>query len=210
MTPYEYQKLAQRTECDHAISKEELIGSNLSNMKLLHAAIGLTSDAGEVAAAMERHIFYRRPLDLVNLKEELGDCLWYIALACNALGESMEDVMKANIAKLQRRYPEKFDSDLADEINRDRAEERRAIEAVASCPVECKTCGTDERVDCSVTPVVLDAQRVAKNQICPHCSNPISDEVVKRLILKQRQSGGCPQCSGLFVWNESQGGLDHA
>jgi NTP pyrophosphatase (non-canonical NTP hydrolase) len=40
------------------------------------------------------------------MKEELGDVMRYIAIFCDATGITLEDAMKANIAKLQKRYPE--------------------------------------------------------------------------------------------------------
>ena len=59
--------------------------------------------------------------------DELGDCLWYLALACNALGFSMEDVMGANIRKLRQRFPDKFEEAKAAESGRDREAESQAI-----------------------------------------------------------------------------------
>jgi NTP pyrophosphatase (non-canonical NTP hydrolase) len=37
--------------------------------------------------------------------------LWYAALACDALGLSMGEVMAENIDKLRRRYPDGFSSE---------------------------------------------------------------------------------------------------
>ena len=44
---------------------------------------------------------------LLSLKE-LGDCLWMIAEACDALGTDIDTVMQMNIDKLKARYPEGF------------------------------------------------------------------------------------------------------
>lgn len=40
-----------------------------------------------------------------NIKEELGDLAWKLAALCTLHGLSMEDVMRANIAKLLKRRP---------------------------------------------------------------------------------------------------------
>jgi NTP pyrophosphatase (non-canonical NTP hydrolase) len=36
--------------------------------------------------------------------------MWYIANLCNLTGVSLEEVMKRNIEKLKKRYPEGFNS----------------------------------------------------------------------------------------------------
>lgn len=46
-----------------------------------------------------------------HMKEELGDVLWYAALACKCGGFSMSDLMRGNIEKLQRRYPDGFSAE---------------------------------------------------------------------------------------------------
>lgn len=41
--------------------------------------------------------------------KELGDCLWYIALAAEVLGISMDTIAQTNVDKLLKRYPDGFD-----------------------------------------------------------------------------------------------------
>lgn len=43
-----------------------------------------------------------------DMEKELGDCLWMIAEACDALGTDIDTVMQMNIDKLKARYPEGF------------------------------------------------------------------------------------------------------
>ena len=57
---------------------------------------------------MKKHIFYGKPLDEVNLKEEVGDLLWYIAIICDELNTSFDEIMSTNIEKLRARYGGKF------------------------------------------------------------------------------------------------------
>lgn len=94
--------------------------------RLLHAAIGLTTESGELIDALKKHIFYGKPLDTVNLKEELGDLLWYVAIAMDALKLDPSDVMLTNVNKLRTRYPEKFNSEQA--VNRNLEAERETLE----------------------------------------------------------------------------------
>lgn len=80
---------------------------------LMHAALGLAGEAGEFADAIKKHLVYGRDLDRENAIEELGDVLWFVALGCTALGVSMSDVAQSNIDKLRKRYPEKYEDELA-------------------------------------------------------------------------------------------------
>ena len=94
--------------------------------QLLHAALGMMSEAGEFADALKKHIMYGKALDEVNLMEEVSDCLWYEALALRATKHTLEDCMEKNIAKLKARYGDKFTQHAA--VNRDLDKERRVLE----------------------------------------------------------------------------------
>lgn len=115
----QYQIDASKTEAIVNVSLSEI------DSRLLHAAMGLDTESGEFMDALKRWVFYGKPYDPDNLKEEIGDILWYAAQACNALGIDMQDVMDSNIRKLKRRYPDKFSADKA--INRDLEAEREAL-----------------------------------------------------------------------------------
>lgn len=80
----------------------------LVDPQLLHASMGLVTEAGEFQDALKKAFFYGKELDKANLVEELGDVAWYIAIACNHLGVSLEETFGINIAKLKKRFPEKF------------------------------------------------------------------------------------------------------
>ena len=85
------------------------------NDDMMHAALGIAGEAGEFADAVKKVLVYGRQVDRENLIEELGDLLWYINLAVNVLGETFENVMIANIAKLAVRYPDKYSDQLAED-----------------------------------------------------------------------------------------------
>lgn len=86
-------------------------------MNLLHGSMGCCTEANELLDSIKKHIFYGRPLDLPNIKEEIGDILWYISMICNAMNWEISDMMDANITKLEKRYPNKFTE--VDANNRD-------------------------------------------------------------------------------------------
>lgn len=116
MNPTEYIKNALITESrDMGPVKERLQDTSL--IRLMHSFIGLETETAELQDVLKKHIFYGKSLDKINLKEELGDIMWYVAIACDELGISLEEVMEKNIAKLKARYGEKFTEAAA--INRD-------------------------------------------------------------------------------------------
>ena len=97
-----------------------------SMIRLLHAGMGLATESAEFLDALKKAIYYGKKLDKVNLAEEMGDILWYCAIALDELGVSFEEVMEKNIAKLEARYPEKFTEEKAE--NRDLKTERDILE----------------------------------------------------------------------------------
>lgn len=92
----------------------------------LHMILGMQTEAAEISDAYKKHMAYGRELDLVNVKEELGDLMWYAANLCNLHGWDLRDILQTNIDKLQARFPDKFTSDKA--INRDLKAERKILE----------------------------------------------------------------------------------
>lgn len=94
--------------------------------KLVHGMIGLAGETGELADAVKRHVYYGQPLDVVNVVEECGDCLWYLAEVLEAVGADFDKVIR----KLKARYPEKFDAARA--ADRDLGAERKELGQLAS------------------------------------------------------------------------------
>jgi len=99
---------------------------SLRTIRLLHATMGLATEAGEALDALKKHIFYNRPLDTINLQEELGDIFWYAAILADACDFTFEDTMQKNVAKLKARYPKRFTE--RDANTRDLELERRILE----------------------------------------------------------------------------------
>jgi NTP pyrophosphatase (non-canonical NTP hydrolase) len=97
-----------------------------SEVRMLHASMGLATEAGEFVDAMKKWLFYGKDPGRANLEEELGDILWYVALAADELGVTFEDLMKKNDAKLEARYGPAFSEEKA--INRDLKKELKVLE----------------------------------------------------------------------------------
>ena len=97
--------------------------------RLLHAGIGMATEAGEFLDSLKKHLYYGKPLDGTNLLEEIGDCLWYVALGIHVLDSSLEEVLTRNMEKLAARYSKGFSSEEA--LNRNLDLERKILETAA-------------------------------------------------------------------------------
>ena len=95
----DYQILATRTAND----------SELESI-LVNCALGLTGESGEFADLIKKWKFHGHELDQTKLLKEVGDILWYAARVCTALGVDLSAVMRSNIEKLEKRYPNGFNS----------------------------------------------------------------------------------------------------
>jgi len=65
----EYQQLASRTCPD--------LGSTEANM--FHMNSGIVTEIGEAIDPIKKFIAYKKPIDTVNVGEEIADCCWYVA-----------------------------------------------------------------------------------------------------------------------------------
>lgn len=124
MTTNEY---VQRVLTTESSNFPEILERSRTKIRLLHSLMGICTEVGELQDQLKKHLFYGKEIDRVNLVEELGDLLWYIALASDYLGVPLEKIMEINIEKLETRYKKKgFSSN--DALNRDLATERNKLE----------------------------------------------------------------------------------
>lgn len=101
MTLNDYQFLAQRTS-NKTLSPDD---------HLMNGMLGLAGETGECCDLVKK-CFYQDGRDIrQKLKDELGDCLWYIAEAASAMGWTLEEIAQNNVDKLRRRYPEGFEAE---------------------------------------------------------------------------------------------------
>lgn len=71
---------------------------------LLHMGVGAAGEAAELLDAIKKHTIYQKPLDIENIKEELGDLLFYMSNLMQSVGLSFEEILQHNIDKLSVRY----------------------------------------------------------------------------------------------------------
>jgi len=100
ITPSEYQGKALRTVYPDLTTRE----------RLGLCGLGLSGELGEVTDLLKKFLYHRngKPLDTEKLKDELGDVLWYFSVLCSTLDLTLEEVMHANIAKLEKRHANGF------------------------------------------------------------------------------------------------------
>ena len=81
-------------------------GANIE--RLLTAGVGINAEGGEFLEIVKKMVFQGKPWDDHNREHliiELGNLLWYVAQATQALGVSFEEVIERNVKKLEKRYP---------------------------------------------------------------------------------------------------------
>jgi uncharacterized protein YabN with tetrapyrrole methylase and pyrophosphatase domain len=69
-----------------------------------HCAMGAAGEAGELSDAIKKDIIYGKPVDIVNIREELGDLLFYLVATMLVYQLKPEDVIADNYEKLKTRY----------------------------------------------------------------------------------------------------------
>lgn len=100
MKPEDYQKLALRT----------LYPDMTTNDRLVLCGLGLPGEIGEVVDLLKKYLYHRngKSLDTAKLRDELGDVLWYFFVLLDTIGVSFEEVMEANVRKLEQRHGNGF------------------------------------------------------------------------------------------------------
>jgi NTP pyrophosphatase (non-canonical NTP hydrolase) len=91
-----------------------------------HMLFGMLTEVGELTDVFKKNLAYDKSIDWINVREEIGDLIFYIASFCRINGLDLETIVNVNVAKLEARYPEKFSNWRAN--NRDLDKERNILE----------------------------------------------------------------------------------
>ena len=81
-------------------------GANIERLNT--AGVGLAAESGEFLEIVKKILFQGKPWNDANREHliiELGDVMWYVAQATQALGISFDEVVATNVKKLEKRYP---------------------------------------------------------------------------------------------------------
>lgn len=101
LTANEYQRLAMKT-LNPELDKKDV---------LINGVMGLCGEAGEAIDLVKKHLHQGHPLDREKLAKELGDIAWYLAETAYALDLTLEEILRGNLEKLAKRYPEGFSAE---------------------------------------------------------------------------------------------------
>ena len=92
----DYQKAALRTAAPRDKKNE-----------FLHLVLGLVGESGEIAEKIKKiirdHDSDLGKVDVEDLKKELGDVMWYVAVLADYFDIPLDEVGETNIAKLASR-----------------------------------------------------------------------------------------------------------
>ena len=98
-----YQALALRTASPQSTESELTM--------LNSAALGLSGESGEIADHVKKIVYHGHPLDEETrdkIAKEIGDILWYCAMASRGIGIDLAEIARMNVEKLRKRYLEGF------------------------------------------------------------------------------------------------------
>lgn len=93
--------LVERLQC------LDLEGANVP--RLLTSALGISAEGGELVEIVKKIFLQGKPYNeenIIHLKKEAGDVLWYLAQLCMALETDFDELMEINYQKLSARYPD--------------------------------------------------------------------------------------------------------
>lgn len=151
----------------HNLVKE--MGSSTQN--ILHAAVGISGEAGELLDAVKKHWAYDKPLDRANVIEELGDLEFYTAALRMLIGASRTEVLSANVAKLSVRYASGSYSNEQAQARADKGylAPVQAAKSTYMGGIDCSVCNNDIKVcatmfACPVNSLAQGYTAAAKNE----------------------------------------------
>ncbi len=140
LTANDFQRAAMRTAS--GLDKYSLI---------LNGVMGLNGEAGECIEIVKKHLYQGHELDRECLIEELGDVAWYLAVCCEGIGVSLEEVMEKNIDKLKARYPEGFDKARSIDRNDEKTYTFEEVKAELGLDADCTKTEREDKEKAAVS-----------------------------------------------------------
>lgn len=99
---------------------------SVEQLRLIHCAFGLIGEAGEIIEEVVSSFLDNRELKLKNVREELGDVMWYLSEGISITGSTFEQIAQNNIEKLEFRFKGK-EFNLEASENRDVEKEQEIL-----------------------------------------------------------------------------------
>ena len=113
-------------EWDDMVSMAEPHEASGNPLHWLNEPVIITCEASQIADLIKKSIFYGKPLDKQSVLIRLAILVRSCEKMLSDCGFTVEQAMERNIAKLFKRFPEKFND--TDATVRNLSEERRALE----------------------------------------------------------------------------------
>jgi NTP pyrophosphatase (non-canonical NTP hydrolase) len=77
--------------------------------EIFNWGLGITGEAGDVASCIKKTYSHDND-QKAGIRENIGDTLWYAAMICNFFKWDMDEILKENVEKLKKRYPQGFNT----------------------------------------------------------------------------------------------------
>lgn len=93
----DHSQMVRKLKKDDSLIRASLVPGDCD---LLHMAIGIASESGELLDAVKKAIIYRKPVDINNVVEELGDLEFFLEGVRQNLNITRSETLEANLIKL--------------------------------------------------------------------------------------------------------------
>lgn len=133
---------------------------------LLHMAVGVSGEAGELLDAVKKASIYVKPIDRENVIEELGDLEFYMEGLRQGLGITREETLAHNVAKLSKRYAS---GSYSNQQAQERADKKPSVEF--QCPRR------DPAMDAVSNYPTIDSWR--EDGTCSYCGSMNPDKFME-------------------------------
>jgi len=101
MSKFTHQEMVKVLAKNGDTIAEELTGTEAH---IIHMVMGISGEAGELLDAIKKATIYRKPIDMENVIEELGDIEFYMEGLRQKLNITRDETIVANMDKLGKRY----------------------------------------------------------------------------------------------------------
>ena len=123
----------------------KMAGKDYISPGFLHASMGMVTEAAEILDLCKKGIGYNRSVDMIKVKKELGDSLYYWTLAVIESGTSFDEMMSMNMIKLKARYADGYTDEEAN--NRNLIKEHEALDCTRDLQKEHEALESKEKSD---------------------------------------------------------------
>jgi len=100
-----HKSMIRRLKKNPEAIREELTASDVD---LMHMALGMAGETGECVDLVKKSVINGHPVDRIKMGLELGDVMFYVHGMAMILGLNLEEILRANNMKLNKRYPEGY------------------------------------------------------------------------------------------------------